>query len=722
MLSDPELHICLISVHGLIRGHAPELGKDADTGGQVLYVIELARALAKQSGIRRVDLVTRLICDESLDSDYAHVHEPLCEKAQIIRIAAGGLRYTRKESLWHCLDNFADNLADHYRASDSLPSLVHSHYADAGYVGSRLSHLLGLALIHTGHSLGRVKRRRLLATGMSSDDVDKRYNMRRRIIAEEQTLASAARVIASTHQEIESQYGLYNFYKPEAMRVIPPGTDLSRFRPPYQNEQHSCMSRSLQRFLQDMSKPMILALSRADPRKNISMLLHAFGTDVTLNQQANLVIVIGNRDEIGNLEPDAQDVLVDLLKLVDKYDLYGKVAYPKQHESDDVPVLYRLAVNSGGVFVNPALTEPFGLTLIEAAASGLPIVATEDGGPCDIIANCSNGLLIDPLEPARIASAILSLITDRARWQSCSQAGLRGVKEHYVWHAHAQQYVSMCREVMRENTRVSTAVEDHYFDTNYIDRALFTDLNRSLLGNPVALRRFIDCVRANRATMKFGICTGLRRDAALRLLRRYNIPEPDVLITSAGTDICYAPRLTQDTAWTHHIEKQWTPEQVRRILSDVPGIQLRSDKQQSRFKISYRYEAATAPAVEQISARLYQEDQTVNVVYSHGQFLNIVPLRASKGLAMRYAVARFNIPLERTLAIGGSGADEDMMRGNALAAILGNPAHDELTQIEQSDTVYFASENHAAGILEAMEHYDFLGSCKAPEPERELTS
>ena len=79
-------------------------------------------------------------------------------------------------------------------------------------------------------------------------------------------------------------------------------------------------------------------------------------------------------------------------------DLYGKVAYPKHHRPDDVSLLYRLAALSRGIFVNPALTEPFGLTLIEAAASGLPIVATEDGGPQDIIGHCHNGLLIDPLD------------------------------------------------------------------------------------------------------------------------------------------------------------------------------------------------------------------------------------------------------------------------------------------------------------------------------------
>ena len=67
------------------------------------------------------------------------------------------------------------------------------------------------------------------------------------------------------------------------------------------------------------------------------------------------------------------------------------MAYPKQHRRDQIPAIYRWAALHRGLFVNPALTEPFGLTLLEAAACGLPMVATDDGGPRDILARCDNG-------------------------------------------------------------------------------------------------------------------------------------------------------------------------------------------------------------------------------------------------------------------------------------------------------------------------------------------
>jgi sucrose-phosphate synthase len=88
------------------------------------------------------------------------------------------------------------------------------------------------------------------------------------------------------------------------------------------------------------------------------------------------------------------DVFQQIFELVDKYNLYGKVAYPKQHRRDQIPAIYRWAASKRGLFVNPALTEPFGLTLLEAASSGLPIVSTDDGGPRDILSRCQNGLLL----------------------------------------------------------------------------------------------------------------------------------------------------------------------------------------------------------------------------------------------------------------------------------------------------------------------------------------
>src|SRR5690606_4962145 len=110
-----------------------------------------------------------------------------------------------------------------------------------------------------------------------------------------------------------------------------------------------------------------------------------------------------------------------------------------------------------GVFTNTAFTEPFGLTLIEASASGLPIVATDDGGPKDIIGNCHNGILVDVQHEQEIADALKKLLTDEKLWEQCSRNGITGVRRLYTWKAHAERYVQVLDELCTPRPRPSAA-------------------------------------------------------------------------------------------------------------------------------------------------------------------------------------------------------------------------------------------------------------------------
>ena len=708
----PNPYLLLISVHGLIRGEDLELGRDADTGGQTKYVLDLTRAISERDDVGRVDLVTRRIRDTAVSEDYAQPVEALSDKARIIRIDAGPDEYLPKEQLWDHLDSFMDNLVNWLNSQHRTPDLVHSHYADAGYVGTRLANLLGVPLIHTGHSLGRDKRKRLLARGLSSETIEHTYNISRRINAEEEVLANADLVITSTHNEIEEQYGLYNYYDPARMVVIPPGTDLKQFHPPAERAEIAFASR-LERFLNKPGKPLIMALSRPDERKNILTLIEAYGESQALQEAANLLIVAGSRDDIRDMDNGARSVMTNILLLVDSYDLYGRVAIPKSHRADEVPDIYRLATASGGVFINPALTEPFGLTLLEAAATGLPVVATENGGPVDIIANCRNGILIDPLDKDAITNALLKLLRDREAWLQASRNGLKGVRKHYSWAAHAEKYLAIVGTLHGKSRPVDWERAPPRA-IRYRDRALFTDLDQNLVGNPAALQRFSDVMRQNRKCVTFGIATGRRIDAALAIIKKYRIPAPDVLISSLGTRIHYGRSLTEDNHWADHIDHHWNPLRVRRVIEQLPGIKQQPKNDQSRFKLSFYYDAQVAPSFDDIVTLIRQNDLTANVIISFGQFLDIIPSRASKGQALRYVAQRLDIPLEHILVAGGSGADEDMMRGNTLAVVVGNRHHEELSKLTDQESIYFANQPYAMGILEAIDHYDFFNTCEVP--------
>jgi sucrose-phosphate synthase len=596
--SNGKYYIVLISVHGLIRGKDLELGRDADTGGQTLYVIELARALATHPDVERVDLLTRRVIDSKIDPDYAVPEEPLGNNAWIVRMNCGPRRYLRKEVLWPHLQGFIDSALQHVRSVGRIPDIVHSHYADAGLVGSRLAGLLGVPLIHTGHSLGKEKQARLLAKGVKQENIEDQYNMSTRIEAEEIVLGTAAKVIASTQQEIDEQYANYDNYQPSRMTVIPPGVNLSRFHTADGTEQDSPIAHELSRFLEKPNKPMILALSRPDERKNITSLVQAYGESVELQEQANLVIVAGNRDQIPEMDKGPREVLTDLLMLIDRYDLYGKVAYPKSHSADDVPVLYRLAAKRRGVFINPALTEPFGLTLIEAAASGLPIVATNDGGPKEIIAFCKNGLLIDPLNIEDIRNKLLEMFSNQRRWTGYSKNGVSGAHRHFSWPGHVETYLKQVGDIIAKTS------QRHNFKPAksrlpMVDRLAFFAIDNTLSGDEPSMRELVTLLRANAEHSGFGIATGRSLTSTRKFLKKMGLPSPDILVTSVGTEIHYSyrgGRLVPDAYWQQHIDYRWEPEALLKIMQRVPALKLRGKTEQTEHRISYTYDKDITPS------------------------------------------------------------------------------------------------------------------------------
>ena len=234
------LYIVLISVHGLIRGHDLELGRDADTGGQTKYVVELARALGERDDVEKVILLTRRVIDEPGRARLrGTLRGPVgksghrAHRVRRAKISAQGDVVGFAGELFRQRPGLSEESGAHCPMSSTaiMPMPVMS-------VRSFRTNW-AIPLVHTGHSLGRTKRKQLLASGIKRSEIETAYNISRRIEAEETTLGVAERVITSTQQEIEQQYGLYDFYQPDRMRVIPPGTDMEKFFPPQGNEKDS---------------------------------------------------------------------------------------------------------------------------------------------------------------------------------------------------------------------------------------------------------------------------------------------------------------------------------------------------------------------------------------------------------------------------------------------------------------------------------------------------
>lgn len=722
-MAEPKkgFYILLFSIHGLVRSHDFEMGRDADTGGQVKYVVELARNLARRPEVAQVDLFTRMIRDKNMSPDYSREIEAISDRARIVRIPCGGGRYIRKESLWPHLDEFVDKTLKFLKKQELEPHVVHGHYADGGYVGMNLATLFGIPFIFTGHSLGLSKQRKLAEDGLSLEDINKKFNMRHRIEVEEKMLSFADLVITSTEQEIEKQYGLYKNRCLPRYIVNPPGLELDRFYPYYQDEIGKIkeeidkqamvtMQNELNRFFLARDKPLILAMSRPDKRKNVSALIQAYGESKDLQAMANLAILLGIRKDIQEMEENERSVLTETLLLMDKYDLYGKMAIPKKHDfTHEVPELYRIAASHRGVFVNPALIEPFGITLLEAAACGVPIVATDDGGPVDIIKNCDNGILVDVFKPENIALAIKQILVDEELWQKFSMNGINNVRRHYSWDAHLDRYLLEIKKLGQASVKSTVALGmDSPIAKRLIklDKILVSDIDNTLTGDPEALQEFLRLLERYRGTMGFGLATGRPIDSAMEFLVQNGIPDPDILISSVGTEIYYAGKAIQDLGWAAHIRQKWDRRKIVSLLAELPFLKPQEVDFVREFKVSYLMDPDPS-YLARVNDLLTQNRCCYNLIYSHEAYLDILPQRASKGKAIRYLSYKWEIPLENFLVCGDSGNDEEMLRGDPKGVVVGNYSN-ELEKSRGKRGIYFSQQHHAAGIIDGIKHYQFL--------------
>ncbi len=713
-----NLYIQLYSIHGLIRGENPELGHDADTGGQIKYVVELAHALSRDKRVEKVELITRQIKDRAVSEDYARSIEKINDKFSIIRIRAGGGKYLRKELLWNHLEEFVDQSIKYIKSSGRLPDIIHGHYADAGYVCSELTKFFGIPFVQTGHSLGRDKKRKLLGEGIDENEIEKRYKISHRIKVEEDIIYFADMIVTSTRQEIKKQYGDYTNTYEEKFRVIPPGVDIEKFYPfdsirksgnDESEKWRGIIGEKLFRFFVDVNKPMILSVCRPDKRKNISGLIKAYGESNDLQRKSNLAIFAGIREDIQEMPDNEREVLTEILLLMDKYNLYGRMAIPKRHDTEhEIPQLYRIAAQSGGIFVNAALVEPFGLTLIEAAASGVPVVATDDGGARDIIENCEHGLLVDVSRPANIADAIYTILADGNLWKEFSENGIKNVKKHYTWKAHTETYLSEIENLLEKDLVKKNTFAPIGKKLLFMKKLLVTDIDNTLLGDETSLNEFSSVISSGKNKPGFAVATGRTVESALNVLREHNVTMPDVIISSVGSEIYYNFRgdLIYSKGWDAHLSHQWQRNKIENLLMDVDFLTLQEDLTQRKYKLSY-YMENNPDYLQILNDILTQNRLKANIIYSHGQFLDILPYRASKGKAIRYLAYRWNIPYEKILVAGDSGNDEEMLKGELLGVVVANYSR-ELEGLKGRKRIYFAKRNCAGGIVDGINYYRFF--------------
>ena len=569
------------------------------------------------------------------------------------------------------------------------------------------------------------KLHKLVEAGMTEEEAYDRYRFQNRFDAEEQTLASAEFIVTSTENEINLFEDYENFNLTE-FHVVSPGINLQRFWPYYEEEfdgqpltdqqkQARMMAKArIDKFLSQPDKPFILAICRPDRKKNIAGLIHAYGTDHELQSIANLVIYAGIRSDIDHLPAGEQAVLTEILLLMDKYNLYGKLAIPKKHDTDlEVPEIYRLCARQKGVFSNVALTEQFGLTILEATSCGCPVVATNHGGPAEIVPTCQNGYVVDPYNTDEIRAALKKALINDEQWMELSNQGIQNIHQHYSWKSHVDKYLQLVKSTMEDSERggIKQMANNNQIQKRLVtaNKMLISDIDGTLIsetGNYDGLDELRELLENRENRFVFGVATGRSLEKVQEVLTEYNMPTPDVIISSVGSYIYYGLNKTNiDKGWHQHIHYRWNREKIVEAVSSVQGVKEQEPENQNPFKISY-YIEEDGYDEQSLEAALAPFSRGINVMITRGAYLDILPRRGSKGRAVRYISQKWAIPLSQTLVCGDSGNDLDMIANTSKAIVVRNHSK-ELEHLRENRKVYFAAKESSAGMLEGLNHYGF---------------
>ncbi len=458
------VRIAFVNPQGNFDPADSHLTAHPDFGGQLVYVKQVALALAEMG--HEADILTRQIADEEWPQFAAAEDAYLgCPGVRILRFPCGPPHFLPKEELWSHLSEWVGHIERWYRIEGVWPSLWTGHYADGGLCAALLEELSGVPFTFAAHSLGAAKLDRLLHPddpNHTLEALDARYNFGARIAAERAAVARSACVITSTSHERHKEYqhpaylDVINAGEDSRFALIPPGVDLTLFAP---EGKGLCEESVLEAVASALARdilperrglPAVISWSRLDPTKNHLGLVRAFAESAELRECANLLIITrGVPDPLRKpwtAPAPEQEVLLSLASTIEDTGLWGTVTAFSLEGQDAAAALYRWGVQRGAVFCLPSHHEPFGLSLLEAMAVGLPVVATENGGPREITDDGRAGLLASPDDPAEIGAHLARLLNDRETWRHYSSLGRSRVLEQYSWTRAAHSYAELAME------------------------------------------------------------------------------------------------------------------------------------------------------------------------------------------------------------------------------------------------------------------------------------
>ncbi len=488
--------IAVISPHGYF-GQSDVLGRP-DTGGQVVYILDQVRALEdemrerlRQQGLKiepQIIIVTRLIpesegtnCNQRMElvagTENTHIlRVPFTkEDGEVIQ------NWISRFEIWPYLERYAINAERELLAElGGRPDLIIGNYSDGSLVASLLSQRLGVTQCNIAHALEKTK---YLFSDLYWQGMESQYHFSCQFTADLIAMNSADFIITSTYHEIagtNSTVGQYESYAKFSLpglyrvvqgidvfdpkfNIVSPGANSEVYFPYYESEKrlkhldpqikelvYGSKQSDTRGQLGDTDKSLIFTMARMDKIKNIAGLVEWYGQCSELQEVANLLIVSGHTDPNKSLEIEERDQIYYMHQLLDKYELDDKVRWAgKQLDKQLTGELYRFVADQRGVFIQPALFEAFGLTVIEAMSSGLPTFATCYGGPMEIIEEGISGFHINPNQGSQAAEKIYKNIKRFKNypddWLEVSGQSIKRVEERYTWKLYAKRMMTLAR-------------------------------------------------------------------------------------------------------------------------------------------------------------------------------------------------------------------------------------------------------------------------------------
>jgi mannosylfructose-phosphate synthase len=412
--------IAMISTHGYVAA-VPPLGA-TDTGGQVVYVLELSKLLAGLG--YTVDIWTRRFEDQPES-------EPVADGVQVIRVPCGGTAFIPKEYLNASIPEWVDNARHLIRERGLSYDFIDSHYWDAGIAGQLLGKALGIPHIHTPHSLGAWKKRQMETDSPQSiATFEAEYNFTERIKSERRIYHGAAAVIATTLQQQEilaDDYGV----SPAFCHVISPGFDEKRFYPVSQERRQQIRQRL------GFSGNVAMAVGRLARNKGYDLLVNAFTVVASRDPAATLALFVGG----DQAREDEEEMSRELRQQVRTAGLQDRVRFGSFIPDEELADYYRAA----DVFVLSSRYEPFGMTAIEAMACGTACVVTLHGGLSHAITFGLNGLYANPFDPEDLGITIYKVLQYPVVKSRLSRMGAKRVHAHFTWTRIAEQLVALVK-------------------------------------------------------------------------------------------------------------------------------------------------------------------------------------------------------------------------------------------------------------------------------------